>query len=485
MRKEDNHIDELFRSKLDDFEIKPPAYVWDAILEKQEADKRKKRALWIKFSGVAAALLLAFLLGWELQHEGELPATNEMAAKQIGKDNFNGEDEIDSNNEKDVESQLAESSRTIGDSKNTNDKDLLVNESSVVKQKNSEQQRSSEASNLTVLENAEVERSESILAMLQKRLSEIAFIYPKTNELDEIDPSEDDAFLSEQDRAIIAQNQQTLQSEKKKKRSGLGWAVGAQVNPVLAVNDSKQSQQYASGMNKATENSSMQLGGGLTVAVKRSGRWSIQSGVMYNTLSQSSSNNVSNRNSNLDYAAAPETSGIPGSGAAYYKVGESSNGTVSIQTPAGTIQVNSLPQNALVAADYEALASSSSDVLMTSTDFEQHFDYIEIPLLLRYQLVDQKFGLQLMAGLNTGFLVGNSAYADSGSGRSNIGETSDMNSVSYSTNFGVGLGYKLTPALQLRFEPQMRYYLESLSSNPDISYKPYTFGFYTGISYSF
>lgn len=488
MRKEDNHIDELFRSKLDDVEVRPPAYVWDAILEKQAAAKRKKRALWMNLSGVAAALLLAFLLGWKLQQEGKLPANTEMAAEQAVKEASGSEAPKALGGEEMHDVRLAEgllaSEKTENGNENKSTGNGVTSLTSAGKRQKTFQAQNAKSADWAMAGNKGTGRSESVVEMLKKRLAKINLPEPGTDELDEMDRLGEGDFLSEQDRAIMAKNQQAMQAEEKRK-DGFGWSVGAQVNPVLAVNDSQQSQEYASAMNASSDNSSMQMGGGLTVAVKRSGRWSLQSGVMYNSLSQSSSNDLSRRNSNLYYDVALESSGVPGAGTAYYKVGESSGGTVSIQTPAGKIQMSNLPQNAVIAADLESVASASTDVLMTSTDFEQRFEYLEIPLLVRYQLVDEKFGVQLMAGLNTGFLIGNSAYANSGSGRTNIGKTSDMNPVTYSSSFGLGLGYKLTPALQLRFEPRIRYYFESLSNNPDITYKPYTFGFYTGISYSF
>lgn len=483
--KEDKQIDELFHSKLGDVEIKPPAYVWDGIVEKQTAVRRKKRALWFRVSAVAALLLVAFLLGKVLQQEQPAITESQSIAEQT-QTSPEKEAIVESESQASILQVEPEESSTT---KVSGDVDEMEGLAHAETPSSSEAQAvlTGKKESLTAAdkETDGSESARSFFTMLQKRLETLDFFGPKSDELDQMGNPEEGSFLKEADRLIVQQNQQAL-LVRKEKDAELNWSVGARVNPVLAMNESKHSQQYALNMNQSTGSRNMQLGGGLTVAVETKGRWSFQSGVMYNGLGQSSSNDVSGRSSMLDLASIPAFSDGPVANQEYFKAGESSGGLVVIQAPAGKIVLNSLPQNAVVAADLETVAASSSnDVLMISSEFEQVFDYIEIPFLVRYQLLDQKFGIQLMAGVNTGFLVGNSAYLDNGGGRTNIGKTSDMNSVSYSSNFGLGLGYKLSPTLQLRFEPQIRYFLESLSSNPDVTYKPYTFGFYTGISYSF
>ena len=89
MTNNDNILDELFRSKLNDFEEVPPSYVWMKIQEKQKAGKRKRMLYAMRLSGIAAALLLAFLLGWQLQEhrnllkEGPVVAEKEQQENQV------------------------------------------------------------------------------------------------------------------------------------------------------------------------------------------------------------------------------------------------------------------------------------------------------------------------------------------------------------------------------------------------------------------
>ncbi len=69
MKRNEHPLDEFFRSKLMDFEQSPSPYVWDRIQERQSSGKRKRLVFFLRASGIAAAIALAFLLGREWQAE--------------------------------------------------------------------------------------------------------------------------------------------------------------------------------------------------------------------------------------------------------------------------------------------------------------------------------------------------------------------------------------------------------------------------------
>jgi len=58
---QDKNIDELFRSKLDAFEIEPSADVWPRIAVDIDLNKRKKA--WAPYIGVAASIIVLFTAG--------------------------------------------------------------------------------------------------------------------------------------------------------------------------------------------------------------------------------------------------------------------------------------------------------------------------------------------------------------------------------------------------------------------------------------
>jgi len=50
---------------------------------------------------------------------------------------------------------------------------------------------------------------------------------------------------------------------------------------------------------------------------------------------------------------------------------------------------------------------------------------------------------------------------------------------------GMGFKYGLSRRISLNVEPRIKYYLNSLNSNSSVTYKPYTIGVFTGLSYEF
>lgn len=59
---QDKELDELFRSKLDELEIKPSPNVWVEIEAGLEKDRRKKA--YIPFLSIAASIVVLFTIGW-------------------------------------------------------------------------------------------------------------------------------------------------------------------------------------------------------------------------------------------------------------------------------------------------------------------------------------------------------------------------------------------------------------------------------------
>ena len=65
-----------------------------------------------------------------------------------------------------------------------------------------------------------------------------------------------------------------------------------------------------------------------------------------------------------------------------------------------------------------------------------------------------------------------------------IGEANNLNNMSYSTNLGIGLEYKLSKSLNFNFDPMFKYQLNAFSNDAG-NFKPYILGIYSGLSYRF
>ena len=66
--KKDRNIDELFREKLLNYEQEPPAYLLENILAGAARARRNRKIVFWRVAGVAAALLLAFVAGWQMKY---------------------------------------------------------------------------------------------------------------------------------------------------------------------------------------------------------------------------------------------------------------------------------------------------------------------------------------------------------------------------------------------------------------------------------
>lgn len=135
--------------------------------------------------------------------------------------------------------------------------------------------------------------------------------------------------------------------------------------------------------------------------------------------------------------------------------------------------------NNLVSGDSELL---SSDTFQSSIN--QKMGYIEVPLELSYTLFDERFGLNIIGGVSSLFLNENKITVVSEGLKSNLGEANNLNKTHFSSNIGLGVKYKIFKELQANFEPMFKYQINTFSKNNG-NFKPYYFGLYTGLSYSF
>ncbi|KOH42539.1 outer membrane beta-barrel protein [Sunxiuqinia dokdonensis] len=495
MIKDNNQLDDLFRSKLDDFEQEPPAYVWSRIQEQQAGNKRRMLFFYLKGAGVAAAVLLAFLLGWQLQQQPENLApvltdhqvqsdekTSQSESSDSATDTKEGTLPIQESTSAEQSSGLAfaesgrgksaaEKPETI-DSNNTIEFQITANAdaSSHGRQLDTEdsENRKQETQQFQLLRLLHLELDDSFkeqaqLADLRRKQRETATQF-NTFEQNQI----------EENARLLAANRMS--------ESPAGWQLGAMLTPGVSVNQSSQSQNYASSMAIPDSKDKLQVGGGISIEYKTHKRWSVQSGVYYSKLGQTSSNQ--SFQPEALYSDVVSDGALRGEVAYFNTAVAVKSGEMLMNTAAGVVAIDRLPTNARLSSGFETLAADDG-ILLTQTEFEQQFEYIEIPLILRYQLIDATFELQVLGGLNTSVLVGNNAYANSEYGNERIGETRDMNAVNYSTSFGFGLGYGLSNKISLHVEPQLRYFMGSLNSNSNVSFKPYTIGVYTGLSYQF
>ena len=118
------------------------------------------------------------------------------------------------------------------------------------------------------------------------------------------------------------------------------------------------------------------------------------------------------------------------------------------------------------------------------SSLNQELSFIEVPLEIEYTVSDKNLNVSLIGGFSTLFLTDNSVYTDFNDERTLLGEANNIKNVSYSANFGVGLGVKISEKVNLNFEPNFKYQINAFN-NTSGDFKPYILGVNTGLKFKF
>jgi hypothetical protein len=262
-----------------------------------------------------------------------------------------------------------------------------------------------------------------------------------------------------------------LEPEKIRKSS---WMVGAAISPLYSYRDAEAaaipSDQAESGL--------LSYSTGVHVRYRRNSRLAFETGIYYNrtgiAIGAPEIRIFSQRLDNVVFGMGSESADI-----------NTVNNTVgNIVAYSGDIYLNGYKINNESGID--ALQSEVlEDVQVADYGIQQHLDFLELPFNLRYSVIDRAFELQLVGGVSTNFLVGNSVTMEGPSGREEIGYLTNVNKVNYSGNAGLGMIYHMGRKMSLFLEPRFRYFLNSVNDETLPATRPYSLGFYTGLSYTF
>jgi hypothetical protein len=134
---------------------------------------------------------------------------------------------------------------------------------------------------------------------------------------------------------------------------------------------------------------------------------------------------------------------------------------------------------------FNSLSVSERNLQNVSTgSINQKMGYYEVPLELSYAVLAKKFGIHIIGGVSTLFLNQNEIGLISTESNFKIGEANNLNSIHFSTNFGLGFKYEFIKSFQLNFEPMIKYQFNTYS-NETGNLQPVFIGLYSGISYRF
>ena len=439
MLKDNGHIDKMFSDGLKNLSVQPRPELWGNINASVKLARRKKRAAVI-FISLAAAASLALL--FTISNTSIFKPDN-----RINDVEFISETK---SNQVEAKSVLANEKTYTFNQKNAKS----VNETNQVSKKHDKELLALNNTNTSELFSERKIVAQMVMPEMQvaelDNYSLVMRLFEKRIEDDNL------ANLSRlKDSLIIVRNVRLLDQFDKSDKRNKEWSILGQVSSAYSsYNGDKSGNNSEDGL--------ISIGGGVKLNWQAGKKLAIQTGIIYNKFGQQ----LAGRNSARENAAFMTDIGLR------------DNVSTSIETSAGNIKMKEEPRLYDSNEFLSGRVSSSS-----SSDMVQSFEAIEIPFILRYSLIDKKFGLHMSGGLSTNLMIGNRVYDKST--RETLGETSGIRSTNFSTSFSLGLEYKLNSKFSLSMEPALKYYLNSINKDSDFNYKPYSIGLSSGIRYKF
>lgn len=498
---EPNHSDDLFREKLGKYSRKPDPHVWERI--RSSLDQKKSRKLvpyWWALGGAAAVLLLSLFLF--LPDTEPAPGADQVTETEASGNRVDGETSRSSDPagaEEDSGVTGTDNGADSGNRPGGGSTSGQPGQSPAVqgvadaaarevpdpqggdKPATGQPSEREPVETATGIASTEQDRDPARIATEQTEKptpevperpmdrpnvardaeTGIAAADSRTKENEEPDTREQPADAGKSIFEAIEEAEETVIAES---TGGKRWSVGTNLAPVYfnSFGDgSPISQDFVSNSKSGT----MNLSYGLSVAYNVSDKLSLRSGV-----------NRVDFGYNTNQVAFTSTLSGPTSASLIRTISYSENArTVVVESSASPDNSLSMDTNS---ADVEAQSPAREGRML------QQFGYLEVPLEMEYRLIDRKVGLNLVGGMSSLFLVDNSVSLASDGTITEIGEATNMNPVSFSTNLGLGVYYNLNTFLQLQVQPVFKYHLNTFTNTAG-NFQPYSIGVYSGIRYRF
>ncbi|HZL76231.1 MAG TPA: outer membrane beta-barrel protein [Bacteroidales bacterium] len=265
-----------------------------------------------------------------------------------------------------------------------------------------------------------------------------------------------------------------LSSEIPEKTVGDRWTIAALVSPTYYSGFNSDHNALTS-LLVSKEQPIISYTGGVAFAYKINKRLSVQSGLYYSSLG----NELSGISSFSGFETYDKTKGDHN-----FEV-LTTNGTVF--TSNSDVFLIDKISAARISTRYtsDVFDPTKANLKYLDNSLTQNFSYLELPLFLKYKLVDKTLGFDLIGGLSSNFLVNNAVYSSLNGGKYQVGKTEGVNTLTFSSSLGMGMEYSFGKNLSLNFEPTFRYYINPFTGAEGMRVHPYSFGIFSGLSYKF
>lgn len=447
MKDNNQHIDQFFQESLKGYRHAPPVQAWERLKDDLLAIRRRRRIILYRWVAAAAVFIIAFMAGYylatfRLDQQVKQPATE---LSQV----------------------------TPSDSK--------TGQESAYPEPLSEINTSSKPDNPQVKESAFIE-SPPALPSTESRPEDVMPLQPKSSEstLSHSETSQEPPIEQQDEIAQAQPEDQPEQKEvapeltpaydwtdvAKQEPSASRWSIGGSFAPVYAYRSIRiQAEELPPGVNPSVsyyndaEKEIYSYSGGLDVVYQMKEKWAFQTGLYLSNLGHTN-----------EEVIAYEVKGV--------------KDILTVSSSAGVIDVkpSKLPEefvNSSIRRD------STSGAFLINSDIYQELTYIELPLLIRYSLIDKRFGFHVTGGLSPGIMTNNNTYFQYDGQQIDLDRNGDFYSMIYNTQVGLGLKYDISGSFSISLDPAFKYSLNSIRKDHSIEYHPYSLSIFTGIRYSF
>lgn len=439
--KEKKYIDRLYQEKFKDFEEVPREDVWKAIsnkLQEKEQEKPLIGPFWTRIAGIAALLTLILLLGdWFTSTQtNSVVDTNE---EEVQNDNFfpflfpYQESRI-AETDKD---QLKKATHDVAAQRKTNPavasfqkKKNIKKASSIIASGYNPFASTSLFPVITFANDKEKEREVQLAATTPKKEKSV---------FDEIHTP----YPDEKSSSGLSKRKIEIKTQAAPIFYG-NIGKGNFIDPQFNDNNSEGEVTYSYGMN---------------IAYAISEKFAIRSGI--NKVSMSFNTN------DIAYHSVLNPSAIS---------------NINYNRDNIHFELNDASSRGKNAPQAGGNRSSIGNILPGFLN--QKLGFIEVPVEIEYNLIARKFEVKLIGGASTLFLDENIISINAGDLHTNLGEANNLNTVSFSTNIGVGVDYNLSRKFKVNLEPMFKYQINTFNSVSGDA-QPYYLGIYSGFSFKF
>jgi hypothetical protein len=444
------NIDLVFRNGLKDFEVLPPPEVWASI--KPAIKIKPKPFNYFKAAAMIAAVLTISYLAYEWSSEISTvtnkralafeidsfsPLTYPIFDKAVIASGGNAYVPVEKKDNESVSTPRESFTTSVSD-----DASIPVSENSLV------------AQNLILSPTDNLSLGGTFTSNNNVGLSDMNTSKKKSVEVKPVVPQ------------YIPESAQVKPAER--------WSIGAMASPTYYSSFSSGSNELTKQM-ASSEQSLISYSGGISLSYSLNKRFSVQTGLYYSSLGQ-------------------EIDGIKSFGGFQRYDYTKGDHNFAVLTTSGTVYTSNADvfltstgpgERILTAYTNDVFDPDKANLEYINNTLIQNFSYLELPVVLRYKIIDKAIDINLLGGISYNMMIDNSVYTMVDGGKYPIGKTEGLNLLNVSSSLGMGMEYSFSKKLSLNLEPTFRYYLNPFNEYTGSNTHPYSFGVFSGISYKF